>query len=133
MLIEKTLKKINDIFDNEEEWGQLDYYDQFPVQLPCTLIECESVDYTNTNSGQQPEALITVSISNTQELQGSSMAPGGEEAFEIFNLLNAVNNVVSGLQVENSRQLISVRMLRVRRDDAIREFRLSYKIRFSDI
>lgn len=128
--IQQKLETLPELQYISEEWGQLDYYDQHPVQFPCALIECESVDYKNTNGGQQAEAQITISVSDKHEIQSSYLAPDSEKAFEIFSLLHTINETLAGLQIENSRQLIRVRMLRVRRDDAIREFRLSYEIRF---
>lgn len=127
------LKTVPELRYISEDWGQLDYYDQPPVQFPCALVECEDIRFTNNSlNTQSAEATLSISISDLRLLNTSANSPDADTAFDIFELLGKVNMALHGLKSATFSPLTRTGIARVRRDDAIREFRISYRFAYSD-
>lgn len=132
--IEMALKPISDIKYINEDWGQIDYYTQPPVLWPCVLLDCEVVDYaTMSGNLQSGEGIITIRIADYRNLQqANARATNIEPRYEFFDLVDKIHKQLQGLSSVTFTPLDRRGLNRSRRDDAIREFRLTYKFSFKD-
>lgn len=132
--IEMALKPISDIKYINEDWGQIDYYTQPPVLFPCVLLDCEAVDYTTMGGNlQKGDGIITIRIADFRNLQQANVrATTTEPRYEFFELIDKIHTVLQGLSSVAFTPLDRRGLNRARRDDAIREFRLTYKFSFKD-
>lgn len=127
------LKTVPELRYVSEDWGQLDYYDQPPVQFPCALVECEDIRFAdNSMNTQGAEATLSISISDLRLFNTSANSPDADTAFDIFELMGKVNKTLHGLKSATFSPLTRTGIARVRRDDAIREFRISYRFAYCD-
>lgn len=117
-----------------EDWGQLDFYDKRPpVQFPCALLDAEGADYVDRSCrSQQAEATINVRLADFHPVNTSAMAPDAERPFEIFDLLTAIHKALQGLSGATFTGLSRTKLRRVGRDDAIREWVLTFRFGFVD-
>lgn len=133
--IENALQPNEAIKYINEDWGQLDYYQQPPVLFPCVLLECEEVDYTTqTGKHQQAIGVISVRVADYRVIQQSNVRANntGGDRYGYFELLSQIHAVLQGLSGVTFTALDRRNMRRVRRDDAIREMILSYRFTFRD-
>ena len=117
--VKEALKTVPDLRYTAEDWGQLDFFNQPPVRFPCVLLDAEEVRYSDSGRGfQQGEASLTVRVADNRVFNGSFQAPASQAEFAMFDLLQAVYQALQGV--------------RARRDDGIREFRMSFDFAFTD-
>lgn len=123
----KTLRYIN------EDWGQLDYYDQPPLLFPCALLECEGVDYTSTGRRmQQARGTIVVRLADMQMRKPGNVTTDTAPRYEFFDIIDQVHKVLQGLSGADFSPLDRRTLRRVRRDDAVREFVMQYSFGYTD-
>ena len=133
--VETALKTIPKLKYINEDWGQLDFHDQPPVLFPCALLECEQVNYTELSRlAQRASASITVRIADAPPIQqrNARAQTACVQRYTMFALIAEVNKVLHGLSGEGFSGLVRVSQRRRRRDDAIREFTLTYTFSFTD-
>ena len=131
---QSALGKLSELKYVAEDWGQIDYYDPPPVAWPCALIECERADYSDAGRGMQiGEGVVTVRVADLRLFNTSTKAPRAGEAYDIFDTLQKVYCALQGLSGETFTPLWRVSSVRARRDDAVREFRMSFRFSFNDI
>lgn len=132
--IETALKPNANIRYINEDWGQLDFYDQPPVLFPCVLLECEAVDFTSTGRrSQQAKGSVAVRVADVKMInQPNAKALAETERFAFFDLLNEINKELHGLSGTDFAPLSRRSMNRARRDDGIREFVLVYDVAYVD-
>jgi len=136
--VKECLSKVYGIRYIDEDWGQLDDYSpNFPVQWPCALIDVSAITYSNLgqdvlripNNRQQGEAQLTVKIANLKLTNSSVMAPGTQqqEAAVIHQLRQQVHNKLHGFRpYAKAGKLIRVSMQRIRRDDGVQMYEITY-------
>ena len=116
-----------------EDWGQIDYFRQSPVKFPCALVDVETVDYSDNGPRyQQGVGSLTVRVADSRMFNGSFQSPPSEHEFEVFDLLQSVYKALQGLSGDTFSPLTRTKLIRARRDDSIREFRLSFDFAFTD-
>lgn len=135
--IETALKPNPNIRYVNEDWGQLDFYDQPPVLFPCVLLECEAVDFTSTGRrSQQAKGSVAVRVADVKMINQPNAkvlsSTTTEERFAFFDLLNEINKELHGLSGVDFTPLSRRSMNRARRDDGIREFVLVYDVAYVD-
>lgn len=131
--VKTALQEIPELRYTGEDWGQLDYFAQKPVKFPCALVDLEEVDYTdNAPRRQQAIASLTVRVADSQVVSGSFQSPSTGREFALFDLLQRVAEALHGLSGETFSPLVRTGLVRARRDDTIREFRLSFRFAFTD-
>jgi len=128
----------------DEDWGQLDYYSpNFPVQWPCALIDVTNAAYSDTGKDrtkdpqqrQIAECYLTLSIANLKLTNTSGRAPKPQKdnARSIWELIEDVHKAVHGWNPEAmAGKLIRRGMQRVKRDDGVQEYTLSYSFGLTD-
>lgn len=129
----------------DEDWGQLDYYSpNFPVQWPCALIDVTGAQYSNLGKDrqqtpinrQQAQATATITVANMKLSNTSGRAPQlqKDNAWSIHNLIEDMHKELQGLHTaDNAQALIRTSLNRVRRDDGIQEYRITYSFGMSDV
>lgn len=131
--VKTALQQIEPLRYSAEDWGQLDYFAQKPVKFPCALVDVEEVRYSNNATrSQQGIAELTVRLADSRMFNGSFQSPPNDAEFAIFDLLQAVVNALHGLSGETFSPLVRTGTIRARRDDSIREFRISFQFAFTD-
>lgn len=131
--VKEALQGVKELRYAGEDWGQLDYFTQKPVKFPAALVDVEEVSYSNNaGRGQQGIASLTVRVADSQVVNGSFQAPATEREFSTFDLLQAITAALHGLSGPTFSPLVRVGIVRARRDDSIREFRMSFQFAFTD-
>ncbi len=131
--VKTALQEIPELRYTGEDWGQLDYFAQKPVKFPCALVDLEEVDYTdNASRRQQAIASLTVRVADSQVVSGSFQSPSTGREFALFDLLQRIAEALHGLSGETFSPLVRTGLVRARRDDSVREFRLSFRFAFTD-
>lgn len=103
------------------------------MRFPCVLLDAEEVRYSDSGRGfQQGEASLTVRVADNRVFNGSFQAPASQTEFAMFDLLQAVYKALQGLSGPGFSPLTRSRCVRARRDDGIREFRMSFDFAFTD-
>lgn len=134
----KLATDVPDLKYIDEDWGQLDYYENYPpVQFPCALIDVQSAQYTHDGQLQQRGVLTIVvklyllKLSNT-----STHAPQSQkdEAKRGWTLLKEVNRALHGQHFLPNGFAAPIRtaMQRVKRRDGVYERDITYTIGVTD-
>lgn len=131
--VKTALQNIKELRYSGEDWGQLDYFAQKPVKFPCALVDIEEVEYSNNAPrAQQGIAGLTVRVADSRMFNGSFQAPPSETEFATFDLLQTITAALHGLSGPTFSPLVRTGIVRARRDDSIREFRISFQFAFTD-
>lgn len=132
--IQYALKFIPGLRYIGEDWGQLNF-EQPPVDFPCVLIDLGSALFSSAGRNtQQVEATVSITIA---DLRFNGITPNlpdreKEKAFEIFDLIDKVNKQLHGHGGETYSRLCRVSLKKMLREDAVREFVISYKFSYTD-
>ncbi len=136
--IQNRLSAVAELKYIDENWGQLDDYDNYaPVKFPCCLIDVGSVDYSNLGMDKKamPEnrqigsGSMVISVANLKLTHTSLNAPKAQKdiAWEIWDIIENVHKSLHGFRPnENSSALMRTGMRRVKRDDGIQLYEVSY-------
>lgn len=133
--IQERLKTIPGFRYIGEDWGQLNF-EQPPVDWPCALIDLGEVAYTSAGHGrQQTEATVNITIADLRYngLTPNLPQPDQDKSFEIFDLIDKVNACLHGTGGENYSRLCRVSLKKMLREDAVREFVMTYKFSYTDM
>lgn len=132
--IQKALETILELHYIGEDWGQLNF-EQSPVDFPCALIDLGNAQFSSAGRNtQQVEATVNITIA---DLRFNGITPNmpdreKEKAFEIFNLIDKVNKLLHGTGGECYSRLCRVGLKKILREDAVREFVVTYKFSYTD-
>lgn len=132
--IQEALETIRELRYIGEDWGQLNF-EQPPVDFPCALIDLGGAQFSSAGRNtQQVEAIVNITIA---DLRFNGITPNlpnreKEKAFEIFNLIEEVNKMLHGHGGETFSRLCRVGIKKMLREDAVREFVISYKFSYTD-
>ncbi len=130
----ERLKTIPELRYVGEDWGQLNF-EQPPVDWPCALIDLSNAEFSSSGmKAQQTEATVNITIADIRYHSVSSALPPEQEAkaFEIFDLIDKVNRLLHGTGGEHYSRLCRVSLKKMLREDAVREFVMSYKFSYTD-
>lgn len=135
----EALKAIN------EDWGQLDSYSPNPPTVfPCALIDITDLIFSNIgkdNSAtpvnrQMAEGTITIIIANLKLSNTNERAPKSqkENAWKIWKIIEDIHKLLHGWKPTSaSGALMRTRLRRIRRDDGIQEYQVTYSIGMSNV
>lgn len=118
----------------DEDWGQLDYYnDNPPVRWPALLLDLQSASWINQSQKVQDAPLmIALTVADVKTTNTSLMAPANQKdsAAAIWVVLENIHKALHGWQPIHRRSqfgtLSRVSTRRVKRDDGIRQFEVVY-------
>jgi hypothetical protein len=146
------LKSIQDILSAiptlkyvDEDWGQLDDYSPNPpTQFPLALIDIGSLQFsdigrdatTSPQNRQMATGTIVISIANLKLTNTSARAPQPQKdlAWSIWDIVQSVHEKLHGVKVEASvGAMIRTAMRKVKRDDGIQEYEVTYTIGIGNI
>lgn len=132
--IVKRLEAIPELRYVSEDWGQLNF-EQPPVNFPCALVDLGEIRYTQAGRNtQQAEATLNVTIADIR-FDGITMAlPKDKQgkAFEVFRIIESVNRQLHGYESEKHSRLVRQGIKKIIREDAVREFLITYRFGFTD-
>jgi len=117
-----------------EDWGQLNF-EQPPVNFPCALVDLFEIDYSDAGKNlQKADAKLTISIADIRYdgITAFNPAKVNEQAFAIFGIIEKVNALLHGYGNEYHSKFSRKKVMKVEREDSIREFRMIYEFRFED-
>lgn len=132
--IQERLKTIPEFRYVGEDWGQLNF-EQPPVDWPCALIDLGNAEFSSAGmKSQQVEAVVNITIADIRHQGVSSRLPSdqADKAFEIFDLIDKVNTLLHGTGGEHYSRLCRISLKKMLREDAVREFVMSYKFGYTD-
>ncbi|GGB82885.1 hypothetical protein GCM10007424_23640 [Flavobacterium suaedae] len=137
-----TVEELNYI---DEDWGQLDSYgNDCPVKWPCCIIDIQSSDFSDIGrdrsaepqNRQQGISTIVLRVANLKLTNSSLKAPvfQKEKAFKIHRIIEQVHKKIHGFRpVPGHDNLIRVNLRKVRRDDGIQEYLITYSIGLNNV
>lgn len=123
----------------DEDWGQLDYYQENPpVKFPCVLLELQQANWRNQSQKVQDGVLsISIRVADIRLSNTSLRAPAVQKdrAAAIWLILQNIHTALHGWRPGRFPEfgvLTRVSSRRVKRDDGIREFEVVYTTQCSD-
>lgn len=146
--LEAVQTKLNDVTELkyiDEDWGQMDSYSPNPpTKFPCALIDITSMIFSNIgkdNSAtpinrQATEGTITIIIANLKLTNTSKAAPQTQkdQAWKIWEIIENIHQLLHGWKpTSDSGSLIRTGLKRIRRDDGIQEYQVTYSLSKTNI
>ncbi|ASZ11082.1 hypothetical protein KTO58_19830 [Chitinophaga pendula] len=121
----------------DEDWGQIDYYSTNPpVNFPFVLIDITEVQWSGEGNGAQLGiATVLLRIGNMKLGNTSGGAPANqkEKAFEIFDHTESIHKNLHGWSAgDQLGPLTRLTTRRVRRDDSIQEYQITFSVQIKD-
>lgn len=138
--VETRLAAVEELLYIDEDWGQLDSYSPHPpAKFPCSLIDITSLVFSNIgkdNSAnpinrQIAEGTITIIIANLKLSNTSGKAPQTQKdnAWKIWEIKEKVHQLLHGWKpTADSGALMRTADKRIRRDDGIQEYQVTYSL-----
>lgn len=132
--VQTALKEIDALRYVGEDWGQIDFYDNRPpVNFPCALISFSSGDYSDAGRGVQLASVqFSVRVADMPPVRGSAVRPTPEKPYEVYDTLQSVYAVLQGMKSSCFAPITRKRLLKVNRDDSVREWVLTFATSFTD-
>lgn len=143
--IQNTLKTITALRYVDEDWGQLDDYSPNPpTQFPLALIDIGNLQYSDIGKDktaipqnrQMATGTIVISIANLKLTNSSAKAPQTQKdkAWAIWDIVESVHGKLHGVAVGGSAgALMRTAMRKVKRDDGIQEYEVTYTIGITNV
>ncbi|MDB0603174.1 hypothetical protein PL373_18985 [Tenacibaculum maritimum] len=143
--IQQRLQPIQELKYVDEDWGQLDYYSpNFPVQWPCVLIDITNANFSNIGQDkrvkpmqrQMGETIFSFTIANLKLTNTSSKAPLAQKdnAWSIWELIEKVHTELQGFNPDtNAGKLIRTGWNRIKRDDGVQEYTVTYSCSLNNV
>lgn len=147
-----VLKSIQDILTPipgmryvDEDWGQLDDYSPNPpTQFPLTLIDIGNLQFSDIGKDrtatpqnrQMATGTIVLSIANLRLTNSSGRAPQNQKdlAWSIWDIIESVHAKLHGVVVGGSAgAMMRTAMRKVKRDDGIQEYEVTYTIGVTNV
>lgn len=148
----EVLKSIQDILTPipgmryvDEDWGQLDDYSPNPpTQFPLALIDIGNLQYSDIGKDktatpqnrQMATGTIVISIANLKLTNTSARTPQSQKdkAWAIWDIVESVHAKLHGVAVGGSAgAMMRTAMRKVKRDDGIQEYEVTYTIGMTNI
>lgn len=143
--IQSKLAAITALKYIDEDWGQMDSYSPNPpAKFPCALIDITSLNFSNIGKDntanpinrQMGEGTITIIIADIKLSNTSHRAPQSQKdnAWNIWTIIEDLHKAVHGWKpIEQSGGLMRTGLKRIRRDDGIQEYQITYSIGFGNV
>lgn len=144
-VIQNKLATITALKHIDEDWGQMDSYSPNPpAKFPCALIDITSLNFSNIGKDntanpinrQIGEGTITFILADLKLSNTSHRAPQSQKdnAWDIWTIIEDLHKTVHGWKpIEGSGALMRSGLKRIRRDDGIQEYQITYSIGFANI
>ena len=121
----------------DQDWGQMDFWNEHPVKYPCALIDIQSADYTNNGEHtQQGTATVVIRLFDLKLSNSSNRAPDNqkENAKKIWQLIEDVNKALHAQNFLQQGYGLPIRqqMRRTKRNDGCYQTEIYYAIQFTD-
>lgn len=138
------LSSISTIKYIDEDWGQLDYYnDNPPVKFPCVLLEIQQIPWQNElNLVQNGIMNISLTVADIKLSNTSFGAPTKQKtnAASIFTTLEDIHKALHGwrpvtdknVALPDFKLLTRISTRKIKRDDGIRQFEVIYAVHCQD-
>jgi hypothetical protein len=129
----------------DEDWGQLDDYSPNPpTKFPLALIDIGNLQYSDIGKDknaipqnrQMATGTIVISIANLKLTNTSGKAPQSQKdkAWSIWDIVESVHGKLHGVAVGGSAgAMMRTAMRKVKRDDGIQEYEVTYTIGMSNV
>lgn len=129
----------------DEDWGQMDSYSPNPpTMFPCALIDITSMSFSdigkdnsvNPINRQTADGTVTFIIGNMKLSNTSHRAPQSQKdnAWSIWGIIEDLHKAVHGWKpISESGALMRRSHKRIRRDDGIQEYQITYSIGFANV
>ena len=143
--IQNRLQAIPELRYVDEDWGQLDDYSSNPpTQFPLALIDIGNLQFTDIGKDktttpqnrQMATGTIVISIANLKLTNSSARAPQPQKdkAWAIWDIVESVHAKLHGVVVGGSAgALMRTAMRKVKRDDGIQEYEVTYTIGITNV
>jgi len=143
--IQNTLETIPALRYVDEDWGQLDDYSPHPpTQFPLVLIDIGALQYSDIGKDktatpqnrQMATGTIVISIANLKLTNTSARAPQSQKdkAWAIWDIVASVHKKLHGVVVGGSAgAMMRTAMRKVKRDDGIQEYEVTYTIGMTNV
>lgn len=143
--IQTVLEKITEIKHIDEDWGQLSYFGaNIPVKWPCVLVSISSTTFSNTFQDkklkpmerQQGDVNLEITIANLKLTNTSAKSTEFQKefGFNIWNLISKVHTELQGFKPDvNASKLIRIKLEKIKREDSVQEYIVSYSCSLSDV
>ncbi len=143
--IQTILATIPELKYIDEDWGQLDDYSPNPpTQFPLVLLDIGSLQYSDISKDrsaipvnrQMATGTIVLSIANLKLTNTSFKAPQTQKnaAWSIWDIIEKVHQKLHGISVESSvGAMMRTAMRKVKRDDGIQEYEVTYTIGMTNV
>lgn len=143
--IQNTLETIPGMKYVDEDWGQLDDYSPHPpTQFPLALIDIGALQYSDIGKDrtatpqnrQMATGTIVISIANLKLTNTSARAPQPQKdkAWAIWDIVESVHKKLHGVVVGGSAgAMMRTAMRKVKRDDGIQEYEVTYTIGMTNV
>ena len=128
----------------DEDWGQMDSYSSNPpTKFPCALIDITSLNFSNIGKDntanpinrQLADGTVTFIIADLKLSNTSHRAPQSQKdnAWNIWTIIEDLHKAVHGWKpTEETGALMRTGLKRIRRDDGIQEYQITYTIGFAN-
>ncbi|MFE3849100.1 hypothetical protein ACFX5D_14095 [Flavobacterium sp. LB3P45] len=129
----------------DEDWGQLDDYSPNPpTQFPLTLIDIGNLVFSDIGKDrsatpqnrQMATGTIVLSIANLKLSNTSARAPQPQKnnSWSIWDIIESIHGKLHGVKVDGSAgAMMRTAMRKVKRDDGIQEYEVTYTIGMSNV
>lgn len=143
--IQAKLGEISALKYKDEDWGQLeDYGPNVPVQWPCCLVDFSDIVYSDigTDRAQNPEkrqrglGTVVLNFANLKLTNTSANSPmlQKQKAYMLLGLIQEAHIILQGFRpIVMSGGLNRSRIQRVKRDDGIQHYRVTYTIGIDNV
>lgn len=143
--IQDTLMTIPALKYVDEDWGQLDDYSPNPpTKFPLSLIDIGNLQYSDIGKDktatpqnrQMATGTIVISIANLKLTNTSGKAPQSQKdkAWSIWDIVESVHGKLHGVVVGGSAgAMMRTAMRKVKRDDGIQEYEVTYTIGMTNV
>jgi hypothetical protein len=143
--IQTKLATISALKYIDEDWGQMDSYSPNPpAKFPCALIDITSLNFSNIGKDntanpinrQLGDGTVTFIVADLKLSNTSQRAPQSQKnnAWSVWTIIEDLHKAVHGWKpIEESGALMRTNLKRIRRDDGIQEYQITYSIGFGNV
>lgn len=143
--VQDKLANISALKYIDEDWGQMDSYSPNPpTKFPCALIDITSLNFSNIGKDNSADPVnrqiadgsVTFIVANLKLSNTSHRAPQSQKdsAWSIWTIIGDLHKAVHGWKpTESSGALMRTGIKRIRRDDGIQEYQITYSIGFANV
>jgi len=134
---ERLVQEVTAMNYVDQDWGQMDFFTDPPVQFPCALIDVQLAQYTNNADHiQQGTANVIIRLFNRKMDAGNpeELNEAIEDARNIWQLMEEVNKALHGQNFLPEGYGLPMRqqMQKSKREDGYNQTELHYAVQFTD-